>query len=70
MEVVDGVADAVENQAEAGRDATIADRFKMAAGDSAGMVSDNVDNPYVSVRAVSIAVESGVVLLCINCVTS
>ena len=47
--MVDGVTDAVENQADAGRDATLGDRIKMAAGDSAGLVSDNVDNPYVSV---------------------
>ena len=49
VQLVEGVADAAENQAEAGRDATIADRVKMAAGDSAGLVGDNVDNPYVSV---------------------
>ena len=30
VKVVEGVADAVENQAEAGRDATMTDRLKMA----------------------------------------
>ena len=30
MNAVEGVADAVENQADAGRDATFADRLKMA----------------------------------------
>ena len=30
MNAVEGVADAVENQADAGRDATLADRLKMA----------------------------------------
>lgn len=30
VEIVGSVADAVENQAEAGRDATITDRLKMA----------------------------------------
>ena len=30
VNVVEGVADAVENQADAGRDATLADRLKMA----------------------------------------
>ena len=49
VERVDAAATAVENQAEAGRDASIGDRVKMAAGDTAGAVSDNVDNPYVSV---------------------
>lgn len=29
-DIIEGVADAAENQAEAGRDATIADRLKMA----------------------------------------
>ncbi len=46
---VEAGADAVKNQAEAGRDATVADRLKMAAGDTAGIVADNVDDPYVSV---------------------
>lgn len=92
VNIVEGVADAVENQADASRDATLADRLKMAgnslsymyvasyslacmtwyvssscltyylgssiikfcclhhtAGDTAGMVGDNVDNAYVSV---------------------
>ena len=30
VSIVEGVADAVENQADAGRDATLADRLKMA----------------------------------------
>ena len=30
MNIVEGVADAVENQADASRDATLADRLKMA----------------------------------------
>ena len=51
-DIVEGVADAAQNQAEAGRDATVADRVKMAAGDSAGVVADNVDNTYVSVSGV------------------
>ncbi len=49
MDVVEGVADAAENQADAGRDATLADRVKMAGGDTVGIVGDNVDNQYVSV---------------------
>lgn len=51
VELVDGITDAVENQAEAGRDASLADRAKMAAGDTAGVVGDNVDNTYVSTAA-------------------
>ena len=50
IDIVEGVADAAENQADAGRDATVADRLKMATGDTAGIVGDNVDNQYVSVR--------------------
>jgi len=50
VNVIEDVADAAENQADAGRDATLADRVKMAAGDTAGIVGDNVDNQYVSVR--------------------
>ena len=46
---LEGVTDAAENQAEAGRDASLTDRVKMATGDTAGIVGDNVDNPYVSV---------------------
>ena len=53
VDIVDSVADAAENQAEAGRDATVGDRLKMAAGDTAGAVADNVDNTYVSVSAVN-----------------
>lgn len=49
IKLVDRVADAVENQADAGRDATLLDRAKTFAGDSAGLVSEAVDNPYVSV---------------------
>jgi len=51
--IVEGVADAAENQASADRDASIADRLKMAGGDAAGMVADNVDNEYVSVSFLS-----------------
>ena len=47
--IVEGVAGAVENQASADRDASLADRLKMAGGDTAGIVGDNVDNQYVSV---------------------
>ena len=47
--IVEGVADAVENQASADRDASLADRLKMAGGDTAGIVGDNVDNQYVAV---------------------
>ncbi len=43
------MVDAAENQASADRDASLADRLKMAGGDAAGMVADNVDNPYVAV---------------------
>ena len=43
------MADAAENQASADRDASITDRLKMAGGDTAGMVGDNVDNQYVGV---------------------
>ena len=49
VKIVEGVSDAAENQAEAGTDASIADRVKMAGGDGAGMVADNVDDPYISV---------------------
>ena len=49
VNIVGGVADAANNQAEAGTDASIADRVKMAGGDGAGMVADNVDDPYISV---------------------
>ncbi len=47
--IIEGVADAAENQASADGDASLADRLKMAGGDTAGMVADNVDNPYVAV---------------------
>ena len=60
VNVVEGVADAAENQAEAGRDATLADRVKMAAGDTTGIVGDNVDNQYVSVIDSSWGEERGV----------
>ena len=51
VEIVDMVADAVENQADAGRDATFKERLKTFTGDSIGIVSTAVDNPYVSVRS-------------------
>ena len=51
VDVLEGTADVVENQADAGRDATLTDRLKMATGDTAGIIADNVDNPYVSVSA-------------------
>ena len=51
VDVAEGVAEAAENQADAGRDATLGDRLKMATGDAAGIVGDNVDNQYVSVSA-------------------
>ncbi len=47
--IIEGVADAVENQADADRDASLTDRLKVAGGDASGMVADNVDNPYVTV---------------------
>lgn len=47
--IIEGAADAAENQASADRDASITDRLKMAGGDAAGMVGDNVDNEYVGV---------------------
>ncbi|KAL5481861.1 hypothetical protein EMCRGX_G022121 [Ephydatia muelleri] len=50
-DIISAVADAAENQAEAGRDATITDRLKMGGADAAGMVSDNVDNDAVNVVA-------------------
>lgn len=49
--IIEGVADAAENQASADRDASLTDRLKMAGGDAAGMVADNVDNPYVTVSS-------------------
>ena len=51
--IVEGVADAAENQASADRDATLTDRLKMAGGDAAGMVADNVDDPYITVSCES-----------------
>ncbi len=49
VNIVGGVADAANNQAEAGTDASITDRVKMASGDGAGMVSNITDDPYISV---------------------
>ena len=47
--IAEGAIDAAENQAEAGRDATLSDRLKMAGGDAVGIVGDNVGNQYISV---------------------
>ncbi|XP_019858958.1 PREDICTED: uncharacterized protein LOC109587164 [Amphimedon queenslandica] len=46
--IIEGAADAVQDQAEADHNTSLADRAKMAVGDGAGIIGDNVDNQYVS----------------------
>ena len=60
---VESAADAVEKQADAKEGTSLADRAKMAGGDAAGMVGDNVDNQYVKVSTKKIIL--AITFLCV-----